>query len=124
MRIDSEVVLQKVCQWPRRHLSYPKFCKQCKSIKSWERSSGSRIPRGKKTGKWAIDGSLIGGSGRDAACGWAVAQLDYDKEEEPPCAICGTMLAGLEAQRTIKGAELLSGPTGIIDHSPKQYGRH
>ena len=31
----------------------------------------------------AIDGSPKGVSGRDASCGWAVEQLDYDKEEEP-----------------------------------------
>ena len=49
----------------------------------------------------AIDGSSQGASGRDAACGWAVVQLDNDKEEEPWYAIYGTML-----QRTIKRTEL------------------
>ena len=43
----------------------------------------------------AIDDSLKGVSGRDAACGWAVAQLDYDKEEEPWYDTYGTMLAEL-----------------------------
>ena len=31
----------------------------------------------------AIDGSVKGVSGRDAACGWEVVHLDHDKEEEP-----------------------------------------
>ena len=53
----------------------------------------------------AIDGSWKGVSGKDAACGWAVVRLDYDKEEEPWYATSGTMLAELEVQRTIKRAE-------------------
>ena len=54
----------------------------------------------------AIDVSLKGVSGGDAACGWAVVQVDYDKEEEPVYAISGTMRAELEVQSTIKRAEL------------------
>ena len=50
----------------------------------------------------AIDVSLKGVSGGDAACGWAVVQVDYDKEEEPVYAISGTMRAELEVQSTIK----------------------
>ena len=50
----------------------------------------------------AIDGSLNRVSRRDAACGWAVVQLDHDKEEEPWYDMCGTMLDELEVQRTIK----------------------
>ena len=49
-------------------------------------------------GHFAVDGSLKGVSGRDAARGWAVVQLDNDKEE-PWYTIYGTML---EVQRTIK----------------------
>ena len=52
------------------------------------------------------DGSVKRVSGRDAACGWAVVQIDYDKVEEPRCAIYGTMLAELELQRTINRREL------------------
>ena len=54
----------------------------------------------------AISGSLKGVLGKDAACGWAVVQLDCDKEEEPLYASGGTLLAELEVQRTIKRAEL------------------
>ena len=43
----------------------------------------------------AIGRSLKGISSTDAACGWAVVQLDYDKEEETWYAIYGTMLARL-----------------------------
>ena len=53
----------------------------------------------------AIDGSLKGVLGRDVACGWAVVQLDHDKEEEPWCAIFCTMAAEFEVQITIKRAE-------------------
>ena len=52
----------------------------------------------------ASDGSLKRVSGLDAACGWAVVQLDQDMTEEPWYAIYGTMLAMLEVQRTIKRA--------------------
>ena len=50
----------------------------------------------------ATDGSLRGISGRGAACGLAVVQVDHNKEEAPWCASSGTMLAKLEVQRTIK----------------------
>ena len=49
-----------------------------------------------------IDGSLKRVSRRDAACRWAVVQLEYDKEEVPRYAIYGTVLADIEVQRTIK----------------------
>ena len=49
--------------------------------------------------------SYYGISGTDAACGWAVVKLNYDKEEEPLHTIYGTMLAGLEVQKTITRAE-------------------
>ena len=54
----------------------------------------------------AICGSVKGVSGKDAACGWAVVQLDCDTEEEPWLAIYGSILAELEVQRTIKSAEI------------------
>ena len=72
-----------------------------------------RRRRGLGTDEWKafemklqFDGSFKGVSGKDAACGWAVLQLDNDKEEEPWYAIHGTMLAELEVQRTMKRAEL------------------
>ena len=49
----------------------------------------------------ATDVSLKGVTVRDAACGWAVVQPDNDQY-----AVCGTMLAEIEVQRTIKRAEL------------------
>ena len=52
----------------------------------------------------AIYGLLKRVSGLDAACGWALVQLDQDMTEEPWSAIYGTMLAALEVQRTIKSA--------------------
>ena len=54
----------------------------------------------------AIYGLLKRLSGLDAACGWAVVQLDQDMSEEPWYAIYGTMLAMLEVQRTIKSSLL------------------
>ena len=39
-------------------------------------------------------------------CGWAVVQLDHDKEEHPWYAMSGTVLAELEVQITINRAEL------------------
>ena len=56
----------------------------------------------------AIDGSLKGISVKDVACGWAVVQLDYDKEEEQWYATYGTRLAELYVQRTIKRAQLVA----------------
>ena len=54
-----------------------------------EAESGSQTLRGRGTGKverfrgqTVIDGLSMGGSGREAACGWAVAQLDDDEENE------------------------------------------
>ena len=41
----------------------------------------------------AVVGSLKGVSGRDAACGWALVQRDYDQKEEPWYATYGSMLA-------------------------------
>ena len=38
--------------------------------------------------------------------GWAVVQLDYDKEEESWYVIDGPILAELDVERTIKRAEL------------------
>ena len=44
---------------------------------------------------------LKGASGRDAACVWAVVQLDYDERSELSYAIYGTMLAemGVRSKR-------------------------
>ena len=63
--------------------SYPKWT----SSKTWKQ-------------KWMSDTSRDWDKRRegfrkhiDAACGWAVVQLDHDKEEEPWYAIYGTMLA-------------------------------
>ena len=65
-----------------------------------EAESGSQTLRGRGTGKverfrgqTVIDGSSMGGSGREAACGWAVAQLDDDEENELWRAGYGTMTA-------------------------------
>ena len=49
-----------------------------------------------------VDGSLKGVSGRDAVCGWAVVQLDYDEEEEPWYAIYGPMVVELDVQGSIR----------------------
>ena len=54
----------------------------------------------------ANDGSLEGVSGQDLACGWAEVQFYYEKKDEPWYAICGTMLAELQVQRSISRAEL------------------
>ena len=43
-------------------------------------------------GHIAIEGSWKGVPGQDVVCGWAVVQLAYDQDEEPPYVICGTML--------------------------------
>ena len=56
----------------------------------------------------AIDGSSNGVSGRDAACGCAVVQLFYRKEEDPLYAIHDTILAELDVQRKINRADLLA----------------
>ena len=63
--------------------------KNGKNSTSWtqQRSSDTSWEWHRKTEGFrehiAIDGSLNGYSGRDAACGWAVAQLDHNKAEEP-----------------------------------------
>ena len=41
----------------------------------------------------AIDGSLKSMSGKNAASGWSVVQLDYEGDHEPRYAIYGTMMA-------------------------------
>ena len=77
-----------------------------------------------------INGSLDGISGRGAVCGWSVVHLDFDEEEDPWCAIHGTMWAGLEVQRTIRRAFLwaftivLSCLIGPIYHPHRQHGHH
>ena len=57
-------------------------------------------------GHIAIDGSRRGVSVRDADCGWAVVQLDYDGEDEPWYVVYVTLLAELDVQRTIKRADV------------------
>ena len=54
------------------------------------------------------DGSLLEVAGRWSACGWsmAVVQLDHDEEMEPMHSMYGTLDAELEVQRTIQRAEL------------------
>ena len=49
---------------------------------------------------------MLGTSGKWGACGWAVVQLDYDKEMEPLHWMYDSMEAENEVQRTIKRAEL------------------
>ena len=64
------------------------------------------------------DGWFSEGPGRDAACGWAVVQLDDPQEEELWHAMSGTIQDDIEVQRTIKRAVLwalmmaLRGPSG------------
>ena len=53
----------------------------------------------------ATDGSLLGKAGKWRACGWAMAQLDYDEELGPLHGMYGSMEAEYEVQRTIKRAE-------------------
>ena len=90
----------------------PKVQQRMEEQQLMEAESGSQTLRWSGTGKLkgfrehvAFDGSLQGASGRDAACGRAVEQLDYDKEEEPLYAVSGKMLAELEVQRTVNTAE-------------------
>ena len=54
----------------------------------------------------AIDGSLLGKTGKWGACGWAVVQPDYDEEMGLVHGMCGSADTELEVQRTIKRAEL------------------
>ena len=91
---------------------------------------GYRTRRGRGTEEWkvfrnhiSIDGSSKEVSGREAACGWAVVQLDEDEDEESLQAHKNAMLAELEAQGTIKRAEMwafamalsgLSGPSAFF----------
>ena len=67
-------------------------------------------------------------SGRRAACGWAVAQLDFDQDEEPFYSFCGTTLAELKVQRTINRAELWTLLMACVDGKrmcwPKQKVAH
>ena len=101
---------KKGWKWHGELVSYPTFGKDWNSSKSWKQKSSSdtsrdRCRRAEGFRKHiAIDDSLEGVSGRDAACGWAVVQLDCGKKEEPRYAIYGTMLAELELQRTINSA--------------------
>ena len=57
-------------------------------------------------GHVAIDGSLLGKTGKWGACGWAVVQPDYDEEMGLVHGVCGSADTELEVQRTIKRAEL------------------
>ena len=54
----------------------------------------------------ATEGSLLGAAGKWGACGWSVAQLDYDEELGPLHGMYGLMEAEFEVQRTSKRAEL------------------
>ena len=86
-------------KWQRGLTSYPKIGKERRSSTSWRQkwlSDTSRERNGKVArfrGQTVIDGSSMGGSGREAACGWAVAQLDNDEENELWRAGYGTMPA-------------------------------
>ena len=87
-----------------------KVLQQMENSKSWKQQLISDTPS-----EWdrriegfrehmAIDDSLLAVSGTDAACGWAVVQLDCVKVEEPRYAIYGRMLAELAVQRTVNMA--------------------
>ena len=86
-------------KWQRGLTSYPKINKESRSSTSWRQkwlSDTSRERNGKVArfrGQTVIDGSSMGGSGREAACGWTVAQLDGDEENELWRAGYGTMTA-------------------------------
>ena len=58
-------------------------------------------------GRWPIDDSLMGVSGRDAGGGWAVEKLNSDKEEKPWYAIPGTMLAELEERENDQKSRII-----------------
>ena len=66
----------------------------------------SGIPAWGFKGHVATDGSLLGKVGKWGACGWSMAQLDYDEESGPLHGMYGSMEAESEAQRTVKRAEL------------------
>ena len=51
-------------------------------------------------------GSLRGSSGKYAACGWAVANMDLDGGEEPWYGGAGNMPIDVDVQRTIERAEI------------------
>ena len=57
-------------------------------------------------GHVATDGSLLGTAGKWGACGWSVAQLDYDEELGPLHGMYGSTEVELQVQRTIMRAEL------------------
>ena len=83
-------------KWQRALVSYPKIIQKWKCSRPWKQKwipdtsrDWDRRVEGFRE-HIAIDGSVTRISRRDAACGWAVVQLEYDKEEEPRYAICGT----------------------------------
>ena len=85
-------------QWNRGH----------SSMKRWESEKHKKwgMPAEGFKGQVAIEGSPLGTAGKWEACGWSVAQLDYDEEFGPLHGMYGSMDAELEVQRTIKRAEL------------------
>ena len=85
-------------QWNRGHFSLKKW--ESEKRKSWS------MPAEGFKGHVATDGSLLGTAGKWGACGWSVAQLDYDEEVGPLHGMYASMEAVLEVQRTIKRAEL------------------
>ena len=77
-------------------------------MKKWEseKHKSCGMPAGGFKCHVATHGSLLGLAGQSGACGWSVVQLDHDEELEPLHGMCGSMVAELEVQRTIKRAEL------------------
>ena len=102
--------------WPRWSVSHPTVGERWVGSQLWWQQWIS------ETSRWwdrrvesfrnhtAIDGSLEGVSGRDAACGWAVVQLDYDKEEEPWYATYGAIIGGVESPEFGRFQACLSRP--------------
>ena len=87
-------------QWKRDHFSMRKW--ESEKHKSWS------MPAEEFKGHVAIDGSLLGTTGKWGACGWSLVQMDYDQEFGLLHGMYGSMEAELEVQRTIKRAELTS----------------
>ena len=54
-------------------------CESLKFLDSWSRRVNDIRRRS------ASDGTLIGMSGKNAACGWSVLQLDYDEDQATVC---------------------------------------
>ena len=86
-------------KWRRGRVSYPKCGGNWAGSELWKLlwiTEASRSLDRRTEGfrnHLAIDGSLNGVSRKDAARGWAVVQLNYDKKEESWYASYGTMLA-------------------------------